>query len=305
MRAQDQSYRWQLARAVPLQENSHGIVGWVGTCTDIDDQKKAEIILQHTLLARDEFFSIASHELKTPLNALGLKLQILDRQLRKTDEASVAKKIVFETLKFVSDQMFRIESLIENLLDISRIRLNQLTVDLKEMDFAAATREIILRFEEQAKLAGSPITLQVEGNVHGNWDKMRIEQVVTNLVSNAIKYGNSKPIAISIASDQDRIILTVKDKGFGIPKADLARIFERFERLEATNSISGLGLGLFIVKQIVEAHSGTIAVKSEVGIGSEFIVELPRKNRSQRTGKDTSGRTAAAPAARSENAELQ
>lgn len=276
-REQDQKYRWHLARGVPLFDKTNKISDWVGTYTDIEDQKFAEIELKKTLLARDEFFSIASHELKSPLNSLGLKLQILEHQMKKNDDELISKKQIFETIEFVMQQMFRLGTLIDNLLDISRIRLKQLRLEKSELNLVTIVREIVSRFEDQAELAGSPISVLESGTVRGEWDKIRIEQVITNLISNAIKYGNAKPIEVSVSLDQDTAVLVVQDSGLGISPADQARIFERFERASTDSSISGLGLGLYITKQIVEAHHGTIIVESKVERGSKFIVKLPQK----------------------------
>jgi len=277
LREQDQKYRWHLARGIPLYDKTSKISDWVGTYTDIEDQKIAEIELKKTLVARDEFFSIASHELKSPLNSLGLKLQILDHQMKKNDNEMVSKKKIFETIEFVMQQMFRLGTLIDNLLDISRIRLKRIMLEKSELNLVTIVHEVVSRFEDQARLAGCPISVLESGTVRGEWDKIRIEQVITNLISNAIKYGNAKPIEVSVSHDQDSAVLIVQDGGLGISLADQARIFERFERASTDSSISGLGLGLYITKQIVEAHHGTIIVESEVERGSRFIVKLPQK----------------------------
>lgn len=284
LRDQDQTYRWHLARAIPIKNGKLRVNEWVGTYTDIEDQKNAQIALNNTLQARDEFFSIASHELKTPLNSLGLKMQILERQILKTTDDVLPKKMVAEAVEFSKNQMFRLESLIDNLLDISRIRLKRLTVDRSRLDLTTIVSEVASRMEDQAKLVDSPITIHNGSSIFGEWDKLRLEQVITNLISNAIKYGNSEPIDVSVSDNGDSAILKVKDHGIGIPKSDQERIFERFERVSPTSGIGGLGLGLYIVKQIVEAHGGTIRLESEVGNGSEFIVELPKKSTDVRTG---------------------
>lgn len=275
-RSQDQTYRWHLVRAIPIKENPELITGWVGTYTDIEDQKNAQIELSKTLQTRDEFFSIASHELKTPLNSLGLKMQILDRQVRKIQDDVVPKQMVLDAVTFSKSQMARLVSLIDNLLDISRIRMNRLTVDPTQFDFAELVKDVVSRMEDQARQVESHITVKAEGAILGRWDKLRLEQLMVNLISNAIKYGSGEPITVSVESDKDTVTLRVKDNGVGISRKDQARIFEQFERASPTGNIAGLGLGLYIVKKIIEAHKGTIRLESEVGRGSEFIVELPR-----------------------------
>lgn len=277
-RTQDQTYRWHLVRAIPLRDGAEHITGWIGTYTDIEDQKNAQIELSKTLQTRDEFFSIASHELKTPLNSLGLKMQILDRQVRKIEDDVVPKQMVLDAVVFSKSQMSRLVSLIDNLLDISRIRMNRLTVDPTQFDFVELVNDVVSRMEDQARQAESKMTVNVPSPVIGHWDKLRLEQLLMNLISNAIKYGSGEPISITVTSDDGTVTLRVKDNGVGISRKDQARIFEQFERATPTGNIAGLGLGLYIVKKIVEVHNGTIRLESEVGRGSEFIVELPRKS---------------------------
>lgn len=277
-RGQDQSYRWHLVRAIPVRDSNGQITGWIGTYTDIEDQKNAQIELSKTLQTRDEFFSIASHELKTPINSLGLKMQILDRQIRKIQEDLVPKKMVLDAVTFSKSQMSRLVSLIDNLLDISRIRMNRLTVDPTQFDFVELVNEVVSRMEDQARQVESHISVHAAAPVAGEWDRLRLEQLIVNLISNAIKYGSGEPISVTVMADEDTVTLKVKDNGVGISRKDQARIFEQFERASPTGNIAGLGLGLYIVKKIVEAHKGIIRLESEVGRGSEFIVELPRRN---------------------------
>lgn len=277
-RTQDQTYRWHLLRAIPIKDGTDHITGWVGTYTDIEDQKNAQIELSKTLQTRDEFFSIASHELKTPLNSLGLKMQILDRQVRKIQDDVVPKQMVLDAVTFSKSQMSRLVSLIDNLLDISRIRMNRLTVDPTQFDFVEVINDVVSRMEDQARQVESHITVYAEAPIVGEWDKLRLEQLMMNLISNAIKYGSGEPITVTVMADKETVTLRVKDNGVGISRKDQARIFEQFERASPTGNIAGLGLGLYIVKKIIEAHKGTIRLESEVGHGSEFIVELPRKN---------------------------
>ena len=138
-------------------------------------------------------------------------------------------------------------------------------------------RESAERFADEAKRAGSEIRMNLEPNVKGRWDSFRLEQMVTNLVSNAIKYGDGKPIEIAVESDPRAARLIVRDNGIGIAEKELHRVFEPFHRSTSDRRYSGLGLGLHITSQIVRAHGGEIQVKSEVGNGSSFIVELPRQ----------------------------
>jgi signal transduction histidine kinase len=137
-------------------------------------------------------------------------------------------------------------------------------------------REVAMRFEDEISRAGSRLDLMAETPITGNWDRLRLEQVVSNLISNAIKYGGGKPIAVLVEGDDELGCLIVRDEGIGIAEVDQQRIFDRFERTVTVHRVGGFGLGLWISKQIVEAHGGTIRVQSEPGAGSSFVVQLPR-----------------------------
>lgn len=229
---------------------------------------------QQAVRARDDFLSVASHELRTPLTPLRLQLQRLIGS-RTRPPANLPPERVRDILQRSERHVQRLGVLIDNLLDVSRITSGRLILEPEWVDLAELTREVASRFTEELTNTGSALELQAQGPVLGRWDKLRLEQVITNLLSNAIKYGASKPIKVSVDGDGDTARLEVRDNGIGIAAEKQARIFERFERAVSARSYGGLGLGLFIARQILDAHGGSIAVDSEIGHGTQFSVELP------------------------------
>lgn len=222
---------------------------------------------------RDNFLSVASHELKTPLTTLKLQSQYLERKFLTKDTIEVEE--LKKPFSRISDQVRRLTILVDDLLDVARITSGHMDYHIEKFDLTQLVTEVTMHFEGQAANFGSKISIVDSGPVVGDWDKNRVEQVVTNLISNAIKYGNAKPITITVKKDSQFAYFEVKDLGLGIPTQDLVRIFERFERAVDGRKISGLGLGLWIVKKILEGLNGTIEVHSRFEEGSIFIVKLP------------------------------
>jgi PAS domain S-box-containing protein len=231
---------------------------------------------QEAIRLRDEFLSIASHELKTPLTPLSLKLHILAREAQRQPDSPFRRTVEDYVVTGVR-QVKKLTELVNDLLDVARISGGRLRLEFEEVELGALVREVVKRYEPEATRAGSALVLDVQEPVTGHWDRLRLEQVITNLVDNAIKYGTGKPIHLQLQADAGRAQLRVKDEGIGIAPEHLSRVFERFERAVSDRHYGGLGLGLYITRTIVEAMGGRIQVESTLGQGTTFTVVLPRK----------------------------
>ncbi|WP_375768953.1 ATP-binding protein [Archangium gephyra] len=265
----------------PWRGHAGEILGTMGLCAEVTEQvlarREVEALasdLQKALQIRDDFLSVASHELKTPLTSLQLQLQLLWRSLPESDDNGQphpARKRIEATRRPAE----RLHQLVNNLLDVSRIRAGRLALERETVDFSALLQDVVTRAEADAAGAGCTLVLHANSPVVGRWDRLRLEQVVTNLLSNAIKYGANQPVEMRVVQDGGLARLTVRDYGIGIAPENQARIFQRFERAVSERHYGGFGLGLWIVKQIVESLGGDIRVESQPGQGATFTVVLP------------------------------
>lgn len=247
------------------------------TARNITERKRLEMDLRAAVEARDEFLSIASHELKTPLTALTLQLQLL---IRIASQMPINPEMVTLLATKSMKASNQIASLLNELLDITRIRVGKLTLEKREMDLSSAAANILSFLSEEITASGSKVQILAEEPVIGYWDPNRINQIVSNLLSNAIKYGAGKPIKVTVRINREAgaAEFRVLDHGVGISRDVQETIFQRFERAVSGGKIAGLGLGLYIVRQVVEAHGGVIRVESEPGRGSLFTVTLPLRH---------------------------
>lgn len=242
----------------------------------LENLQTTQMALQKSLRMRDEFMSVVAHELRTPLNTLFMDVQmrkmLLERGKVAVFDAAYLEKMVARDQRQVQSMV----RLIDDMLDVTRIRSNRLSIRPAPFDLPMLLDRVVGNLSLQAQAAGSVITLHAGQPVTGCWDEFRIEQVVTNLLTNALRYGNSKPVEVSLVLLGSSVALHVRDQGRGISAQDQQRIFEPFERaVGQDDSTSGLGLGLYITRQLVEAHGGTISVQSREAEGSTFSVTLP------------------------------
>ncbi len=247
---------------------------------------------QEAIRQRDEFLTIAAHELYTPITALKLAVQ----GMRK-NAGSPLSDAVMRMTQNVERQMQRLKRLIDELLDVSRIHAGRLHLQMEEVDLASVVQDVTERFGETLQHAHCPLSLHAEAPIVGQWDHVRLEQVVTNLIANAAKFGAGKPIEITVDAQDGTARLVVRDHGIGIAPDRLPHVFGRFERAVSVREYGGLGLGLYIVREIVSALGGSVRAESTVGIGSTFTVELPRARPAPSESGGT-GEEARPPAAR-------
>ncbi len=231
---------------------------------------------QKALQQRDDFLSIASHELKTPITSLKLHVQMRQHLLNRGDRSVYQPPKVDSMIKQTGHLVERLSRLVDDMLDVSRIENGKLSLDREVCDLQEIARDVLRTFQSQFDAANSSVKLKAGEPAIGRWDRYRLEQVAANLFTNAIKYGAGRPVEILVNADPKVARLRVRDHGIGIAYADQHRVFERFERAVPNGQIGGLGLGLFISRQIIEMHGGQVLVESEPGKGSMFTVELPR-----------------------------
>lgn len=229
---------------------------------------------QDAVRAREEFIAIAAHELRTPLTAMLLQLQRLEDLSSRKDAASRDDTLIECASRSVASAR-RFAALVDGLLDASRLNHGHIELDLADFDLVDAAREVLERFGATAKRAECELRLQAPSPVPGRWDRLRIEQVLTNLLMNALKYGPGKPVEVTVEQRGTRAHFEVRDHGVGIAPEIAGKIFERFGRVGPVTHYAGLGLGLYLAHEVVEGHGGTIQFSSRPMLGSTFMVDLP------------------------------
>jgi PAS domain S-box-containing protein len=268
----------------PLRDAEGHLAGTLGLAVDVtqrereerwrarllEEAEEARLEAEQAVRVRDEFLSIASHELKTPLTSLHLQVQTLLKRAREGQRHEDAAR-----LEKVQRQALKLARMMEELLDVSWVNSGRPRLQLGEVDLTQLVREVLERFHDEAQRTGTRLEPRGADAVVGRWDRARLEQVVTNLVSNALKYGAGTPVEVSVRSSGSLALLEVTDHGIGIAPENLERIFGKFERAVSVRQYGGFGLGLFIVRQLVEALGGAVDVASTPGQGSTFRVVLP------------------------------
>ena len=268
--------RWVFSRGrCTFDPGSDRPIRLAGIVYDITDKKIKEIELAREQKLRSDFLLVAGHELKTPLTCLQLQLKTMEWQLKEISILESSKDFISKGLKKQQNHLTRISKIVDNLLDEAKITEGLFSLKLEQCELT----KIVLQTIDEVKLLAESNGIEIKHNlsqlVSGMWDRFRLEQVVLNLLSNAIRYSNNKPIHIEVIKKNDHAVVIVKDEGIGIRPEDQFRVFQRFERLNPEEGIRGMGLGLYISKYIVQSHGGEIRLKSDPGKGSEFSVYIP------------------------------
>jgi PAS domain S-box-containing protein len=269
---------------VPILVGVAPLDGTTGECAcfilDLTERKQAEAAIERlreereedlraSVQVRDDFLAIAGHELKTPLAALLMQLQSLRRSARR-DSTTVEDR-----LDKAAASGLRLDRLIDQLLDLSRITNGRLRLEPEAVNLADVVHDVVSRYAGGSDETTPPIDLNCMAEVRGYWDPMRLDQLINNLVGNALKYGEGRPVEVDLHEENDEAVIRVVDHGIGIDEDHKRSIFQRFERAVTMRDFTGFGLGLWITRNIVEASGGRIEVESTLGKGSAFTVRLP------------------------------
>jgi PAS domain S-box-containing protein len=266
---------WSSVVITALRDPGGALIGYGKVTRDLTQRRRLEeervrlVQAEESIRLRDEFLSIASHELKTPLTALQLQLQGLAPRVGALDPAMVPRF----ARAIRSGQ--RLSDLIEALLDVSRIATGRFELKRELFDMGEAVRDLVERLRDSATKSGCELVVTAPEGIVGAWDRLRIEQVLVNLLSNALKYGAGNPVRVEVTRDGPDALIEVRDAGPGIREEDLARIFGRFERASSIRHYGGLGLGLYVAREIVEAHHGAVSAQNSSGGGAVLVVRLP------------------------------
>jgi PAS domain S-box-containing protein len=266
---------WASVVLSAMRDDAGALIGFAKVTRDlterrISEEERVRLAQAHEAIRlRDEFVSIASHELRTPLAALSLQLESLEMRLRATDPQAADRLIR------AANSAGRLNALVESMLDVSRMATGKFTLAPSNLDLTQLVATVVDQMSSAADAAGCQVRLETRGPVPGCWDHMRIEQVLMNLLSNAFKYGAGHPVDVVVARDGDEAVLQVLDSGPGIPEEAMARIFGRFERAASMSHYGGLGVGLYVAREVAVAHGGTIEARNRQDGGTCLTVRLP------------------------------
>jgi signal transduction histidine kinase len=257
----------------------HAVRSKVSAFVDLFRQRQelqdAKAQLQRAVSMRDDFMSMIAHELRNPLNSVYLQAQLRRKMLDSPQppDPQAMKKMVERDERQIRSMV----RLLDDMLDVSRARTGKLAIVPAPFDLVASTQAVVDAIQEQAAGDGVTLTLAAPDSLPLVGDEFRIEQVITNLLTNALRYGQNKPVAVAVGVREEvpEAFVSVRDQGMGIAPEDQERIFEQFERTESAAQVAGLGLGLYIARQIAQAHQGRLEVRSAPGEGAEFILSLP------------------------------
>jgi PAS domain S-box-containing protein len=271
----DGSRFWGDVVITALRDPAGQLQGFAKVTRDLTERKRAEedrlrLVQAHEAIRlRDDFLSIASHELRNPLTSLQLQLQSIRQRIRAIDLP------LAQRLERATRSTERLTGLIDALLDVTRISTGNLTLNLQKFDLSEVARDITESLVQEAALAGCPVRLDAQVPVWGTWDQLRIEQVLINLLSNVFRYAAGHPADVRIWQEGGEARMAVEDRGPGIGPDDRERIFGRFERAASVRNHGGLGLGLYLTRQIANAHGGSIEARNREGGGTSFLLRLP------------------------------
>lgn len=287
MRRIDNNAEWIASYSGAPVYDEHGRqIYAVITFRDVSERRAAEQALQTAVEARDRFLSIASHELRTPLTALIMQLQMTRRRIDLETGKVPPPADLVKTLDIANRQAMRLAKLVDELLDVSRSGLNRLEFDFQPIDLGQLVAETCSQYATALEQAHCPLVLSADAGVVGEWDAARLEQVIGTLLSNAIKYAAGAPVHIAVRRRNGQAVLTVRDHGPGISPANRTKVFDRFERYAEDDAVTGLGLGLFLAREIVRGHHGEIELTPIEGPGACFTVTLPLKPKEAKAHTD-------------------
>lgn len=224
---------------------------------------------------REDFMAIASHELRTPLTSLQMRIDFLLRQFKDLEVSEEVKERIIPIVSGIKPDIQKFTKLIDNLLDVSKFRAHKMSLTFEKVNISHIVQDEVLRIQNQYAEKEVPLEVNIQDDIFGKIDSLRIQQVISNLLTNALKFSNKKAVKFNLTSDKSMVYISVKDHGIGIHPEDLTRIFKPFERAVSKSHFGGLGLGLYICKQIIEAHQGTISVQSKLQEGTVFNLEFP------------------------------
>jgi len=258
-----------------LRTETGELVGYAKVTRDLTERRRLEeerlnlAKAAEAIRLRDEFLSLAAHELKTPLTVLQLQLDTLNDRMDDSGHR-VAKK-----LQRAAQSGERLALLVESLLDVSRIATGRFALDIKEFDLIDIVNRVVDGLRPSAERARCEMSVIWHEPIIGAWDRLRLEQALTHLLANAIKYGAGAPVVVSAGREGGGVVLEVRDHGPGIPEGERARIFQRFERAASIQNFGGLGLGLYFIQAIVDAHGGSVTATNATDGGARFQITLP------------------------------